>query len=173
VENTGSWLLEKHAAFQRWMDPKETPPNVFILSGGEGYGKSCLSSAVVHHLLEKYPKGRSDHRVAVGYYYFRRDAKEKSSVNKAIRDIIYQLTQYDSAYAKKIAPVVAESRDLTKTLDIWKLFGTYVDGQRDNSIHVVGLCRLTRTKLTFVPYPTCLKHLLTTLPITFSRGSQN
>ena len=140
MENTGNWLLEKHAAFRRWTDTKLVPPNVFVLSGGEGYGKSCLSSggegygksclssAVIHHLLEMYPKGRTDHRAAVAYYYFRRDGKEKSSVNKAIRNILYQLTQYDSGYANKLAPVVAESRDLTKTIDIWKLFVRETDG---------------------------------------------
>lgn len=119
------------------MDPKELPPSVFVLSGGEGYGKSCLSSAVIHHLLEKFPKGRSDHRVAIGYYYFRRDAKEKSSVNKAIRDIVYQLTQYDSGYAKKVAPVIAESRDLTKTLDIWKLFVEELRTKVNNTFYIV------------------------------------
>jgi hypothetical protein len=122
VDDTGNWLLHKHAAFQRWMDPKDVPPNVFVLSGGEGYGKSCLSSAVIHYLLDKYPKGRSDHHVAVAYYYFQRDAKEKSSVKQAIRDVLYQLTQYDTAYAKKMASAVGDSHDLSKALDLWKMF---------------------------------------------------
>ena len=122
VEGTGSWLLGKHVAFQRWMDPKDVPPSVFVLSGGEGYGKSCLSSAVIHHLLDKYPKGRSDHHVAVAYYFFQRDAKEKSSVKQAIRDVLYQLTQYDTTYGKKIASALADPHDLNKALDLWKVF---------------------------------------------------
>lgn len=137
VPSTGSWLLEKHAAFQRWTNPKETPPPVFVLSGGEGYGKSCLSSAVIHHLLDKYPKGRSDHRVAVAYYYFRRDAKEKSSVNKAIRDILYQLTQYDTAYAKKVGPAIAVSQDLSKSLDLWKVFIKDISNRANSTFFVV------------------------------------
>lgn len=137
VENTGNWLLEKHAAFQRWTNPEEVPPSVFVLSGGEGYGKSCLSSTVIHHLLEKYPKGRSDHKVSVAYYYFRRDAKERPSVNKAIRNILYQLTQYDTAYAKKIAPALVETRDLNKTLDLWKVFIKDVGDKIDNTFFVI------------------------------------
>ena len=122
VPSTGSWLLERHTAFQRWMDPKDLPPNVFVLSGGEGYGKSCLSSAVIHHLLDKYPKGRSDHHVAVAYYFFQRDAKEKSSVKQAIRDVLYQLTQYDAAYGKKLGAALGDLHDLSKTLDLWRVF---------------------------------------------------
>jgi hypothetical protein len=137
VENTGAWLLENHASFQRWMTPKETSEPVFVLSGGEGYGKSCLSSAVIHHLLEKYPKGRTDHRVAVGYYYFRKDAKEKSSVNKAIRDILYQLTQYDTVYAKKIGPAMTDSQDLNKTLDLWKTFVKDMGAKLNNTFFVI------------------------------------
>lgn len=137
VENTGGWLLEKHATFQRWMNSKETSSPVFVLSGGEGYGKSCLSSAVIHRLLENYPKGHSDHRAAVAYYYFRKDAKEKSSVSKAIRDVLYQLTQYDTAYSKKIGSTLTDSLNLSKPLDLWKVFVNDMNTKANNTFFVV------------------------------------
>ena len=137
VQSTGSWLLDNHTSFRRWMDSKETTPNVFVLSGEEGYGKSCLSSAVVHRLLEKYPKGISDHRVAVAYYYFQRDTKERSTVEQALRDVLFQLTQYDTGYAKKIASATTESKDLSKPLDLWKAFVDEMRSKTNNTFYIV------------------------------------
>ena len=122
IKRTGDWLLHDHQSFQRWANPQETAANVLSISGKEGYGKSSLCSAIVQWLLEKYPKGRNEHRVAVAYYFFERDAKKKASVNQAIRDILWQLTQYDSAYEAVVGPTCGTQEDTSKTLDLWKSF---------------------------------------------------
>ena len=48
-------------------------------------------------------------------------------------------------------------------------YSTYIYGQKGASNHVVATCSLTLTELTFASYLYCLRHLLTPLPITFSR----
>ena len=122
LKGTGAWLLQDHQLFSRFIDPEVKTTNVFGLSGDEGYGKSCICSTVVQWLLEKYSKGRSDDRVAVAYYYFNRDAKEKASINRAVRDILWQLTQYNPSYATDVASACEGSEEINKTFDLWNKF---------------------------------------------------
>jgi hypothetical protein len=133
IPGTGQWLLDyRYPSYPRWSDPKETSLNVISLRGDQNFGKSFLSSIVIDDLLKKH---RTNPRVCVAFYYFNADRDQgdtrdtgKESVNKALKAIIWQLTQANrdaSRDFRKLAIKACESNpDLSKTDRLWNLLIT-------------------------------------------------
>jgi hypothetical protein len=106
--------------------------NVISLRGDQNFGKSFLSSIVIDDLLKKH---RTNPRVCVAFYYFNIDRDQgdtrdsgKESVNKALKAIIWQLTQANrdaSRDFRKLAVKACENNpDLSKTDRLWNLLVT-------------------------------------------------
>ena len=133
IPGTGQWLLNyRYPSYPRWSDPKETSLDVISLKGDQNFGKSFLSSIVIDDLLKNH---RTNPRVCVAFYYFNADRDQgdtrdsgKDSVNKALKAIIWQLTQANREASKdlrKLAVTACENNlDLSKTDRLWNLFVT-------------------------------------------------
>jgi hypothetical protein len=64
--------------------------------------------------------------VSVGYFFFRDDNPETRSFDQALRDMAYQISQNDPAYAKYIASACAEAKDISSLQSVWRtLFRNY------------------------------------------------
>jgi len=102
-----------------WADRQAFAAPILALEAREGFSKSYLCSTVIRHLNYLYPPGRQDPRVSVAYYYFEKDNKDDKSVNKALRALIWQLTQNDPAYEKAVAGACDKSEEFGETLELW------------------------------------------------------
>lgn len=66
VYQSGSWL-QQNSAFTEWADTKLGLQSILCISGNEGYGKSYLVSAIINHLRNLYPQGKSTSRTSIAY----------------------------------------------------------------------------------------------------------
>lgn len=119
VSGTGQWLMDD-PQLSTWADRQAFAAPTFALEAREGFGKSYLCSTVIRHLNYLYPPGRQDPRVSVTYYYFEKDNKDDKSVNKALRALIWQLTQNDPAYEKSVAGACDKPEEFGETRELWK-----------------------------------------------------
>ncbi|EFW13917.1 conserved hypothetical protein [Coccidioides posadasii str. Silveira] len=67
-----------------------------------------------------YPPGNTEDRMAVAYYFFQKDNKDERSVNKALRAVIWQLTQRDAVYQKSVAGACDKPEEFGNTLELWR-----------------------------------------------------
>ncbi|KUJ21550.1 uncharacterized protein LY89DRAFT_767578, partial [Mollisia scopiformis] len=81
---TGDWLLRSNV-FRRW---KTVENSLMWLNEKPGSGKSVLSSTVIHHL--EYVR-KQDPTVALAYFYFTFNEKEKQTTRGMITSFIKQL----------------------------------------------------------------------------------
>ncbi|KAK3718641.1 hypothetical protein LTR37_004858 [Vermiconidia calcicola] len=118
VEGIDQWLLER-PSLSKWANPKSTAVEVFTLRAPSGFGKIYLSSVVTHHIQQQH---RGDGRVVVAYYYFQKEAGEKTTrqMNRAIKTVIWQLPQACRQFAKEAAKVCESGVDLNNTSNAWK-----------------------------------------------------
>nr|KMM67961.1 hypothetical protein CPAG_04294 [Coccidioides posadasii RMSCC 3488] len=58
--------------------------------------------------------------MAVAYYFFQKDNKDERSVNKALRAVIWQLTQRDAVYQKSVAGACDKPEEFGNTLELWR-----------------------------------------------------
>ncbi|QVM11257.1 hypothetical protein D8B26_005911 [Coccidioides posadasii str. Silveira] len=86
----------------------------------DGFGKSYLCSAAIRRLHRLYPPGNTEDRMAVAYYFFQKDNKDERSVNKALRAVIWQLTQRDAVYQKSVAGACDKPEEFGNTLELWR-----------------------------------------------------
>ena len=128
IPGTGQWLLDnRYPSYPRWSDPQETATNVIGVTGDQNFGKSFLSSIVIDDLLEKH---RSNQRVCVAYYYFnayRDPSDSRDSVNKALKAIMWQLTQANRDASRDFRKLAIKATceckpdQLSKTDRLWNL----------------------------------------------------
>jgi hypothetical protein len=78
--------------------------------------------------------------VSVGYFFFRDDNPETRSFDQALRDMAYQISQNDPAYAKYIASACAEAKDISSLQSVWRtLFRNYFTqaSETDSSVYLL------------------------------------
>jgi hypothetical protein len=69
--------------------------------------------------------------VSVGYFFFKDDNPDTRSFNQALRDIAYQMSQNDPAYAKYIALTCDSAREIGSLHSIWRtMFVDYFLGKK-------------------------------------------
>lgn len=148
VPDTGDWLLQ-HADYKAWTDFSNSSPNVLALRANEGFGKSHICSAALQHLARIYPAGHEDPRVSVAYYYFGQETKDQASVsktakstddtsvNKAIKAVLWQLAQADSVYSKAIAGVCDREVDFVKNKELWRVLVSNITSSIDSVFFIV------------------------------------
>ncbi|EXJ68500.1 uncharacterized protein A1O5_08293 [Cladophialophora psammophila CBS 110553] len=79
---TGQWLLNGQH-FAAW---KSSTSSLMWLHGSAGCGKTVLSAASLHHILQ-----HKEPDTIVSYFYFDFNDIEKQSSNKAIRSLLFQI----------------------------------------------------------------------------------
>lgn len=121
---SGDWILSEDA-LQDWISSK-TP--ILWVSGNPGSGKSFLAYNIISYIPELHQEGSS--HTSVGYFFFRDTKDQTRSFEQALRDIAYQISQTDQAYAKYVANVVYSSPDVTSIRSAWqKLFIDFFIGE--------------------------------------------
>src|SRR5947207_15919104 len=81
---------------------KQLQNPILALEAKEGFGKSFLFSTVVRYLNNRFPAGQLEPRVSVCYYFLQKKDKAEN-VNKALKALVWQLTESDIAYRKSVA----------------------------------------------------------------------
>lgn len=127
VRGSGQWLLKfRMPPVARWLDPIEGSTAVITLRAEQKCGKSFLCSTIIDHLLTIH---RDNPYVCVAYFFFDKDTPNDrggDTVNKAIKSIIWQLTQSNKyagqEYLRLAAKVCNETPDISKTIDLWNEF---------------------------------------------------
>ncbi|SPO05535.1 uncharacterized protein DNG_08222 [Cephalotrichum gorgonifer] len=107
---TGDWFV-KDPNLQDWVDGLF--PFLWVC-GNPGTGKSYLASRLISHVEEilSQPDTPLD---SLAYFFFRENNPETRSVNQALRDIAYQLSEDDGFYGNEILRKLG-SRDDIKTI---------------------------------------------------------
>ncbi|KKZ61982.1 hypothetical protein EMCG_03539 [[Emmonsia] crescens] len=119
VPSTGQWLLTD-PQFTSWIGGKGDVGPILALEAKQGYGKSFLCSTVIRHLFNLHPPGHRDSRTSVAYYFFQKENKDEKSVNKALRAIVWQLTNNDVFYRKLVAAACNRPEEFGNSLELWK-----------------------------------------------------
>ncbi|ETN43323.1 uncharacterized protein HMPREF1541_02482 [Cyphellophora europaea CBS 101466] len=112
VPGTGKWLQETEM-FQQWADSTRTSSNLVLLSGDQGYGKSFLSTTVIHELQTHSSRAATfekTSRTSVGYYFLQSRGRkgmhgiddEGISIDRVLKTLASQLAQ-DPVYRKNLA----------------------------------------------------------------------
>ena len=139
VPGTGEWLFRPGALVSSWADINRDGVKTMTLTAPPGHGKSYLSSVVVDHLLERYPRGASGtDSVCVAYYYSQSSTED--SLAKCVASTVLQFARLNRAYAQAVARVCSKPEGLSSADELWRklilnlrhlLRGTYflvVDG---------------------------------------------
>ncbi|KAF2794942.1 NACHT and TPR domain protein [Melanomma pulvis-pyrius CBS 109.77] len=117
IANTGNWIREE-TFFRSWMN-KEMP--VLWIAGNPGAGKSYIASNIISFLREQYPQGvHHTSNVSVAYFFFKDDHPDTRSFDQALRDIAYQMSQNDPAYAKYIASTCDSAQEIKSLPSLWR-----------------------------------------------------
>ncbi|PGH00149.1 hypothetical protein GX51_05962 [Blastomyces parvus] len=119
VPTTGEWLLTD-PQFTAWIGGKGDSSPILALEAKQGYGKSFICSIAVRHLFQLHPPGHQDSRTSVAYYFFQKENKDEKSVNKALRAIVWQLTDNDVVYRKSVAAACNKPEEFGNSLELWK-----------------------------------------------------
>ncbi|KMU80035.1 hypothetical protein CIHG_04015 [Coccidioides immitis H538.4] len=77
-----------------------------------------IKQAAIRRLHQLYPPGNTEDHMAVAYYFFQKDNKDERSVNKALRAVIWQLTQRDAVYQKSVAGACDKPEEFGNTLEL-------------------------------------------------------
>ncbi|KIW90080.1 uncharacterized protein Z519_09511 [Cladophialophora bantiana CBS 173.52] len=90
---TGQWLLNGQH-FAAW---KSSTSSLMWLHGSAGCGKTILSAASLHHILQHEKPD-----TIVSYFYFDFNDIEKQSSNKAIRSLLFQIATQATVIAHEL-----------------------------------------------------------------------
>ncbi|KAK1854353.1 neutral amino acid permease [Colletotrichum chrysophilum] len=132
VPGTGKWLFADDK-FLQWKDPSSTKTKVVFITGKENCGKSCLTSAVIDHLRNSMRKtGARVHWLA--YHYLQNTIYQgpgSSSINLALRSIVWQLVLLDRDYYAFLSQACAGGVSLQDAISVWrKLLAGYTPSNR-------------------------------------------
>ena len=112
VEGTGDWV-SRASKYAAWRQPEPATSSILCLAGGEGYGKSFLTSTIIQDLKKRFPPAEVDaSRTSVAYYYFQKEGKgsksEKDalSLGTALKSLAWQISDTDAVYRKELYAVI-------------------------------------------------------------------
>ncbi|KAK0654716.1 hypothetical protein DIS24_g5146 [Lasiodiplodia hormozganensis] len=171
ISETGSWLLGNED-FKAWeYDRSDSAKRVIALEAEAGFGKSYLSSVVIKHLQTRYDSPQELFKTSVAYYYFKKDERDMSSVEKALNAIVWQLSERDFIFRKWFAGRCDTADRIQTAYDLWEsslksyykqgtIFYLVIDGI-GHADKDVGLSRMVRDILRANPGQSSVRLLLT------------
>ncbi|OQO02620.1 hypothetical protein B0A48_12148 [Cryoendolithus antarcticus] len=125
VPGSGDWIRQEQALVS-WIETDDKP--VLWISGNPGSGKSFLMYNIIQHLTDLTQSSTSEvsEDSSVAFAFFRDNNDLTRSMQQAFRDIAYQLTQNDPAYAKYLATATHGNAEIGSIRTAWKvLFANY------------------------------------------------
>ncbi|PYH93536.1 NACHT and TPR domain protein [Aspergillus ellipticus CBS 707.79] len=131
LQGTGEWIL-REPYFQNWLDGEQ--PLLWI-SGQPGCGKSFLAEYIITELKNRYLQGvDDDSQTSIGYFFFKDNNPKTRDMHQALRDIAYQISLNDSAYASEMALRCKSSSDVGTLQSAWfSLFRDYFVGDNEQN----------------------------------------
>ena len=119
MDGTATWLFERND-YSEWEDvTKGTVSNsILSIAAPAGYGKSYLAHAIITRLNENTESWKKHQTVRTAWYYLSKDYK---ATDHALRHIIWELGQADTAYLRFIDKGNDKSKDLRslKNPELW------------------------------------------------------
>lgn len=123
IEDSGRWFINL-PEFQDWFNWRaqvDKRLNVLCTSGPEGVDKTYVCHAVLEHLKKELKRTRTEFKTYIAWYFAGRDSK-RSTFQKALADMIYQLASQDPAYLRhvhaKVKDVIGSYPD--DAMKMWK-----------------------------------------------------
>lgn len=122
---SGDWIRSEEA-LTAWVDPDEQP--LLWISGNPGSGKSFLTYNIINYIHELAQDTSSEvpDDASVAYFFFRDNDAKTQSVQQALHDMAYQLTQSNLVYAKYLAAGSHSPGEIASVRTAWStLFADY------------------------------------------------
>lgn len=142
LPRTGAWLFQG-LEFSNWMDYRDggTVPqynSILQIQGPSGYGKSCLTHAVIEQLQRKSRLLKQQGvTMRVAWYYFT-ETPSRTSLQMAMRYVIWQLALLDSPYMKFLRSWNQERYNNTDEVDfLQELLVDYSKKQPSTTFFIV------------------------------------
>ena len=113
-------------ALTTWVDPDEQP--LLWISGNPGSGKSFLTYNIINYIHELAENSSSEvpDDASVAYFFFRDNDAKTQSVQQALYDMAYQLTQNSPVYAKYLTASSHSPGEIASIRTAWStLFAKY------------------------------------------------
>lgn len=125
VVGSGDWIRAEET-LTAWVDPDEQP--LLWISGNPGSGKSFLTYNIINYIHELAQNDSSEvpDDASVAYFFFRDNDAKTQSVQQALHDMAYQLTQNSPVYAKYLASQSHSPGEIASVRTAWStLFADY------------------------------------------------
>ncbi|KXG50139.1 Tetratricopeptide-like helical [Penicillium griseofulvum] len=122
VPQTGDWILDE-TEFSNWITGKKP---VLWISGNPGAGKSYIATNLIYHLMQKPD-------VSLGFFFFKDDNTTTRSTHQALRDIAFQIAEYNSTYANHIIDCLDRAEDIRTLESLWRnlFLNFFIDNERN------------------------------------------
>ena len=125
ASGSGDWIRAEET-LQSWIDPNQQP--LLWVSGNPGSGKSFLTYNIITYIHDLALDGLSavPEDACAAYFFFRDNNVSTQSVQQALRDMSYQLTQTSPAYEKHLARASHSPGEIASVRTAWStLFKDY------------------------------------------------
>ena len=107
VRGTGEWIFNEHK-YVAWEKGQSGRP-ILAIAGGEGSGKSFLTSTIIKRLNQRKTTERSDRRISTGYYFLegnsRDELKNATNLETVAKSLVWQFSQSERIYLKSVAQI--------------------------------------------------------------------
>ncbi|KAE8377093.1 hypothetical protein BDV26DRAFT_220671 [Aspergillus bertholletiae] len=126
VRGTGEWIFKEHK-YIAWEKGRSRGP-ILAIAGGEGTGKSFLTSTIIKHLNQRKATETSDRRISTGFYFLegnsRDELKNATNLETVAKSLVWQFSQSERIYLKSVAQICEHYGEIDPT-DISKhlIFG--------------------------------------------------
>ncbi|OGM48435.1 hypothetical protein ABOM_003378 [Aspergillus bombycis] len=126
VRGTGEWIFSE-PKYVAWEKGQAKGP-ILAIAGGEGTGKSFLTSTIIKRLNQRKTTESSDRRISTGYYFLegnsREELKNTTNLETVAKSLVWQFSQSERIYLKSVAQICEHYGEIDPT-DISKhlIFG--------------------------------------------------
>ncbi|KAE8163699.1 hypothetical protein BDV40DRAFT_299237 [Aspergillus tamarii] len=114
VRGTGEWIFNEHK-YVAWEKGQSGRP-ILAIAGGEGSGKSFLTSTIIKRLNQRKTTERSDRRISTGYYFLegnsRDELKNATNLETVAKSLVWQFSQSERIYLKSVAQICERYGDI-------------------------------------------------------------
>ncbi|GMG13209.1 unnamed protein product [Aspergillus oryzae] len=105
IRGTGEWIFSDHK-YVAWEKGQSSRP-ILAIAGGEGTGKSFLTSTITKHLNRRKATESSDRKITTGYYFLEGDSRDelRNAINlePVAKSLVWQFSQSERIYLKSVA----------------------------------------------------------------------